>query len=74
MALGLCGKELPEVSFLKQFVDLDLQCDAVLCFVTVVTVEVAPETRVPERIGCFHLLKPLDLLAHLPQNIDQLRP
>ena len=74
MALCVFGKELPEVSFLKKFVDLDLHCDAVLRFVTVVMVEVAPETRVPERIGCFHLLRPLDLLAHLPQNIDQLWP
>ena len=73
MALGLFGKKLHEVSFLKQFVDLDLHCDAVLHFLTVVTVEVALETRVPERIRCFHLLRPHDLLAHLPQNIDQLR-
>ncbi|KAF3582249.1 hypothetical protein DY000_02031580 [Brassica cretica] len=49
-------------------------CDAVLRFVTVISMEVAPETRDPERIGCFNLLRPLDLLAHLPQNIDQLRP
>ena len=66
MALGLCGKELPEVSFLKQFVDLDLMGNAVLLFVTLVSVEVAPETRVTERIERFHLLRPLDLLAHLP--------
>ncbi|KAF2557526.1 hypothetical protein F2Q68_00015678 [Brassica cretica] len=70
---SITRKELPEVSFLKQLVDLDLHCDAVLRFVTVVSVEVAPETRVQERVGCFHLLRPLDLLAHLPQNIDQLR-
>ena len=70
MALGLLGKELPEVSFLKKLVDLDLQCDAVLRFVTVVSMEVSPETKVSERVGCFHLLRPLDMLAHLPQNID----
>ncbi|KAF3501407.1 hypothetical protein F2Q69_00042237 [Brassica cretica] len=38
------------------------------------SVEVAPEARVPERVGGFHLLRPFDLLAHLPQNIDKLRP
>ena len=74
MAFGLLGKELHEVCFLMQLVDLDLQCDAVFCFVTVVSVEVASRTRVPERIGCFHLLRPLDLLAHLPQIIDPLWP
>ncbi|KAF3538187.1 hypothetical protein F2Q69_00022574 [Brassica cretica] len=41
---------------------------------TVVAVEVSPKTRVPEGLGCFHLQRPLDLLAHLPENIDQLRP
>ena len=74
MGLGLLGKELTEVSFLKQLVDLDLKCDAVLRSVTVVPVEVTPKAKVPEGIRCFHLLRPLKLLAHLPQNIDQLRP
>ena len=74
MSLGHFGKELPKVLFLKQFVDLDLQCDTILRFVTVVAVEVAPDTKVPERIGRFHLLRLVDLLAHLPQNVDQLRP
>ena len=74
MALGLLGKEIPEVSFPKQLVDLDLYCNAVLRFVTVVLMEVAPEAKVLERVGSFHPLRPLDLLAHLPQNIDQLWP
>ncbi|KAF3521665.1 hypothetical protein F2Q69_00048433 [Brassica cretica] len=38
--------------------------------VTVVEMEVAPEARVPERVMCLHLLRPLDLLAHLPQDVD----
>ena len=74
MALSLIGKELLEVPFPKQLVDLDLSCDAVLRFVTMVSMEVAPEARVPERVGSFHLLRPLDLLENLPQNIDKLRP
>ncbi|XP_013639550.1 PREDICTED: photosystem II D2 protein-like [Brassica oleracea var. oleracea] len=57
MALGLLGKELPEVFFLKQLVDLELLCDAVLRFVTVVSVEVPPETRAGE--------------GELPGHLDQ---
>ena len=57
---------------LEQFVDLDLQGDAVFSFVAVIAMEVAPEYRVPERVRCFHLWGPLDLLAHLPQRVDQL--
>ena len=36
-----------------------------------VAMEIAPEIGVPEGVGCPHLLGPLNLLAHLPQGIDE---
>ncbi|KAF3510234.1 hypothetical protein F2Q69_00006846 [Brassica cretica] len=42
---------------------------SILSAITVVVMEVAPPVRVPVGIGGGHLLRPLDMLAHLPQNI-----
>ena len=72
MALGLLGKELPEVSFLKQLVDLDLQCDAVLRFVTVVLLKShqRPEFRKESVLGSKTVTTKLTSKSPKKKNVE----
>lgn len=41
---------------------------------SMIAVELTLEVRVLEGIRCLHLLRPLNLLTHLPQDVDWFQP